>query len=91
MTTEAKETRKPVTPMDGQKEWGPYLNYEYITTPHGLYGLPAGQIMWFEDEEVYNHKTHQNEILPMPHYKEVLIDDPRTLPVKDARAAGAKK
>ena len=89
--TNVTDPAAPMTPADNQNRWGPFLNYEYITTPHGLYGLPARQLLWFEDESVYDYKLQQNVVRPMPHYEEVDVDDPRILPDYDAVLGGKKK
>jgi hypothetical protein len=67
--------------MDQQKIYGPFRDYTMTTTIHGNYGIPAGQIMWFEDERVFNHKEKVWEIRPMPKYETVKIRDIRTQPL----------
>lgn len=67
--------------MDDQRIYGPFRDYTMTTTIHGNYGIPAGKIMWFEDERVFNHKEKVWEIRPMPKYETVKIRDIRTMPL----------
>lgn len=33
----------------GRETWGPYDQYEEVQTPHGVFGIPAGQTLSFDN------------------------------------------
>lgn len=82
--TKIVETEEPkvdfVPTVDAQEEYGPYRNYTRAQTPHGIYGVPRGKIMWFELDDYYNKKEHEWQKRWMPHYRDVNIDPSDTRP-----------
>ena len=57
---QAKEApQKPVTPQDAPQSWGPYREYQFVTTEYGEFGVPAGHIMHLEPHRVYQVKEQQ--------------------------------
>ena len=56
----------------GQQEWGPYGQYEEVHTPYGLYGLPKGQVMHFEERKIWS-KSEQREVLTMKPIRRSLV------------------
>ena len=48
------------------QEWGPFEDNTYVTTQHGDYGVPAGQVLFFEFVEKLNKGTLEMETVPVP-------------------------
>ena len=53
----------------GQDEWGPYDTFEEVHTPYGLYGVNAGDIMWFVEARVWSKKTQEWIDTHQPRYR----------------------
>ena len=71
----------PVVPVTQLAAWGPFADYTLVTTEHGNFGVPAGQILTFVLEKTWMNKNNRFEIMPMPNYELVWIDDLRSRPV----------
>ena len=83
LLTDTPATPAPVAvvPVSQPVQWGPYPDYTLVTTEHGNFGVPAGQILTFILEKTWMNKNNRFEIMPMPNYELVWIDDPRSRPV----------
>ncbi len=53
----------------GQDEWGPYDTFQEVHTPYGLYGLNAGDIMWFVEARVWMKKDQEWKDTHQPRYR----------------------
>lgn len=63
----------------GEMTYGPFTDYQLVTTDHGVYGLRQGHIMWLEPRMVYDPKEQREVEIMMPVYEEV-VGDPGPLP-----------
>ena len=61
----------PITPgtVQGIDEWGPYLEHTIVTTPHGQYGVDAGQILYFEPEQWFSRRENRMVTTMKRRYK----------------------
>lgn len=53
---------------DTKRTWGPFTDYQFVQTSWGEYGVPAGKVLFFNVEEVWNNKEKRFENRPMPYY-----------------------
>ena len=40
-----KQKKERQTSQRRQTSWGPFDDYEFVTTPYGEYGVPAGKVL----------------------------------------------
>jgi len=64
--TKAKAPKKNVQ-AGVISEWGPFDKNTYVTTPHGDYGVQAGQVLSFEFVQKLNKSTLEMETVPVAH------------------------
>lgn len=70
MTTTDQVTAEPQARTSGQSEWGPYPDFEYAVTPWGGYGVPAGQVLYFVEEDVEDQKNHRVVRAMVAHWRQ---------------------
>lgn len=51
----------PITPTatQGVDEWGPYDKLTNVSTEYGVYGVPAGKILYFEETEWFSRRENR--------------------------------
>lgn len=57
------------------QEWGPFEDNTYVTTQHGDYGVPAGQVLSFDYVEKLNKSTLEMETRPIPVRRAATVDE----------------
>ena len=50
--------------------WGPFAAYHFVTTAHGEYAIPEGQIMRFEYRDEFDVKSQQVVTRAYPKYED---------------------
>lgn len=66
-----------------RQTWGPFSDYQYVTTNWGEYGVPKGKVLFFETRQIWNNKEKRLQEYPMPYYVnpgEPLVAKDRGLP-----------
>lgn len=72
--TKTKKAPKPKTDLetmdllDDRRVYGPFDEWEAVTTQFGEYGLAPGLRLSFEPREMLNKSTLQMEVVPGPVY-----------------------
>jgi len=61
-----EETRTVNVSSGVISQWGPFDQNVYVTTPHGDYGLPAGQVLWFEWIDKVDRDSLEIVKVPVP-------------------------
>lgn len=62
-------------------EWGPYDDYVLVTTPYGQFGVPKGEILWFEEAQTFSRRSGTMITIHEPRYRSAktgLTRDART-------------
>lgn len=52
----------------GVAEWGPYSDYQIVTTPYGNYAVEPGYVMFFEEYQFFDDRMKQMRTSHRPVY-----------------------
>ncbi len=78
----AKPTHDPTLVSSvANAEWGPYDDYVLVTTPYGQFGIPKGEILWFEETQTFSRRAGTMVTIHEPRYRSAktgLTRDART-------------
>lgn len=74
--TKAETITKTEIP-EGVRTWGPFEDYELVTTPEGVFGCPPRTVMWLERRMTYDPKVgHDVEMWRAAYHQVAPFDGP---------------
>jgi hypothetical protein len=70
---EQKESAKwPHPEAIGGREWGPFYDYQFVTTEFGEVGVPSKKVLYYKMTDMLDPTTRQRTRLAMPYYRDAL-------------------
>lgn len=62
-------TIAPTGQTQGVDVWGPYDDYNIVTTPYGMFGVPKGEELFFVPETEFSTRAKRMVTVHLPHYR----------------------